>query len=613
MPKRDRITIGLYSTQSGTSFNPAALREAGNIKRIRNGFAYAAKRAGKEPPEIVVSVLLIPEWDAGNSYSTRRYVKAEEDFVEGMRTTLDTEGLTDVTLENFYEKASEDERGYLEHLRARGSCADMIKNHAIISADNADRCHLQLDSNTQIHDFEGFYRDTFNAAEPKDHLVRLNASYYDIDYVSAHNKVVFTFPHSPFADTLREEHLRYCREHKDDHLSAEPKRAEEKSRKNSIYAKDFVVALSRLDLTKRATLPTEPPRTIFPAIMDRPEYTLTRSVVTAVNRSWGEDVKESTEILTLKRLPPFAVGDSLCDYASFCIAVKKHTEFLHAHEVATHPERSGTGGAASRFDDTEARETLLRISDPVVDKAIIVRFYDQAIREITRSSLSTGAQLKHMRFLASYFPDTRRGNKLTQELFGCSVEELIRDPKHYSSEYKVAELSGYRGVELRRLDERMDFLEARTPVAGRFRHGAREEIEALRLHREKLAGEGRSHRFTSFTDSEVREAYERDSCLATGAAPASAGTKLIARVEGSLLRRELEKRAIDVAAETRILNPYVSMSPIELVRIKRTMEKQSEGIGITREAMLAAKKALIEIRAAEKIQEEERKSHPGAI
>jgi hemerythrin-like domain-containing protein len=569
---------------------------------MRDGFAYAASRAGKEPPEIVVSVLLIPEWDAGNTYSTRRYTKAQEDFLAEMRAALDAGGLTGVRLENFYDKASEDERAYLEHLQARGSCADMVKTHAIISPENADRRHLQIDSNTQLHDFEGFYNDTFNAEEPSDHLVRLNASYYDEDYkdyVSVHNKVVFTFPHSPFADALREEHLRYCREHKDDHLSTVPRRMEEKKTKNSIYAKDFVVASSTLGLARRADL-TGPDRTIFPAAMERPEYAITHYVVTAVNRSWGPGVEEPREIVALKNMPPFSVGDTSCDYASFCNAVKKHTGYLSAHKYGAHPERWTTDTAASRLDDTEARATLLSISDTVVDKVVIARFYNHAIRTIASSDLSPEDQLRHMEVLASYFPDSRRGNELTQELFGCSVEELKANPRRYSSEYGVAELADYRRLEIQRLGERIDLLEKRMPSSGAARYHVREAIAMLSERRTALIEASRLHRFDSWTDDKVREAYERDSRRAMGVESAGAGGRLTAKVEEAVLRRELAARATHAAGEEKAsTNPYSSMSHVERERIKRIMEERSDGVGHTREAIRKAKQALAQIRAAE--------------
>eukprot|EP00602_Paraphysomonas_sp_CaronLab_P000282 CAMPEP_0185031536 /NCGR_PEP_ID=MMETSP1103-20130426/19063_1 /TAXON_ID=36769 /ORGANISM="Paraphysomonas bandaiensis, Strain Caron Lab Isolate" /LENGTH=148 /DNA_ID=CAMNT_0027567089 /DNA_START=368 /DNA_END=810 /DNA_ORIENTATION=- len=148
MPKRDRVTISLFSVEKDGGFNRSALGEINNIKVMKERLAEEALRQGRMPPEIVVSELLIPNWKTGSSFEDSSYRHLEAEFYSELRETLDGAGLQDVVLNNFHNKAGPEELGYLNGLQARGSNADMIKTHAIIDPDNVGRRHLQIDSNT---------------------------------------------------------------------------------------------------------------------------------------------------------------------------------------------------------------------------------------------------------------------------------------------------------------------------------------------------------------------------------------------------------------------------------------------------------------------------------
>lgn len=423
----DKITIGLYSLQTDKSpgFNDRFLGEVANIKAMKERFTHEANVAGRRPPIFVISMLLIPPHGDYNRSTNPGYEENQSKMLESMRSALDKEGLSDIKLESFYEKPiSAEERSYLQGLSARGSCADMIKTHAIISEDNSNRRHLQIDSNTQIHDYRGFYNATFASESAQDKIAgaSLNASYYDEHYVSAHNKVVYTVPNSRLAVALRETHLQYCDAHKDDSPSSK-----EKTEKNSVYSKDFTVGLSEVGLTRRLVIPgDEGERVIYPADMRRPEYDLSRYVVTAVNKSW--DIKSKPKPPTEKMLEQIRIpiGDTLCDFASFGIAVKKHTGELYEHYYA-----SGWDETRAEHAENMAREELMHLSNLALDKAIIARFYDEVRNSNISAAPIDGVQVtKEMMLqeLANHFPDDMRGNELVRGLFGCSVRELQTDP-----------------------------------------------------------------------------------------------------------------------------------------------------------------------------------------
>ncbi|HVT63144.1 MAG TPA: hypothetical protein VHD33_06650, partial [Legionellaceae bacterium] len=386
----DRVTLSLYSMQTNNNlgYHPGAFGQIPNIKAMKDNLSSAARLAGNRPPEFVVSMLLIP--DAGN-YNNLSYTENKNALLLKMRQELDAAGLQDVILEDFIAlDLSNEERGYLNGLTAKGSCADMIKTHAIIAEKNKERRHLQIDTNTQIYDYDEFYNMTFGAKDNLDKLTdgQLNASYYDEHYVSAHNKAVYTTPNSPLARELRTVHLAYCAAHKDD-----PASSLEKTKKNSIYSKGFVRALHHLGLTKQTVLPPVDgvSRTIYPAIMERPEYSLTKTIITSVKKSWSAlEADKLPAALVLEKLT-VSIGDTQCDFASFEIAIKKHVGRLIEHNLSEVRDNHVSANVAEQH----AHDTLLSVSNQKIDKAVITRFYD-AVMDDEIDGLSLGVTKEQM-------------------------------------------------------------------------------------------------------------------------------------------------------------------------------------------------------------------------
>ncbi len=452
---------------------------------------------------------------------------------------LNEEGLSEVRIENFYDKATDIEKRYLEHLTSLGSCADMIKTHALINQENENRCHLQMDSNTKIHDYSGMYNVTFGADLQRDSMA-LNASYYDMDYVSAHNKIVYTVPRSKFISTLRRVHLAFCEEHKNDHLY--PDKKIEKSKKNSIYAKDFVVALAELGLTLPVIFEDKAtkPRTIYAAVMERTEYRITKYIVTAVSRSWGEE-EESSYIQYIKSLPSVQVGDATCDYASFCTAVKKHVGILNMHKYGGNFqawEYDRKNNPTQFQDDTVAHELLLKISNTTVDKSIITRFYDSAVKGIVFKVKDTMQQKLLMEKITDNFLETpERGDALVRELFNCTVRELKEAPFQYSRQFRIESLRSYYQLETMRLKEQHHYLETllrKSVSASKHYHltKEREEIE-VRINKQSILYN--LHQHDHLSDRQVEDKYTIYQKQAEGIIPC------INRNQAKIEKTKLEK------------------------------------------------------------------------
>lgn len=405
--ERDRVTISLYSSErigNNPPYDQRILNEIATIKKIQKKLSGAASEIKRTPPEIIVSVLLIPDWEEGSSYTNKDYNKARELLLSELKNQLQN----GIYVEDFYAKKSlsQQEKGYLHQLQAKGSIADMIKTHAIICPENQYRRHLQMDSNTKIPDFIALYRDTFGAQTQSD---ALNASYYDEHYVSAHNKIVYspgnpsyTTPGSNLVLNLRKIHLDYCATHQDDHL--DEKLATEKTKKNSIYARDFTIALETIDLVKRRKLLSD--RTIFSANLEKKiAYRLTAHVLTAVNMSWSDNSDAQLKnIESLKKLTPIEIGDAECDYACFANAVKKYTGNLSDH-------------TDDLYDDEKPHKALMAISNQDREQKMIREYLDHVFDE------------HHDMYeaVARTIPNNPRGNALIKKLYNNeykTVQEL---------------------------------------------------------------------------------------------------------------------------------------------------------------------------------------------
>jgi hypothetical protein len=425
---RDRITVGLYSVQKGEFFNEAILDGLDNVKTIKANFDALALAKDKLEPEVVISVLLIPDWENGHCFESKAYSIAKSNLFCLINGELDENG---ISVEDFYEAdLTAEETDYLQGLVAKGSNLDMIKTHAIIS--NWGRNHLQMDGNTLIHDYEGLYEATFGN-ENQQNALALNASYYDTNYVSAHNKIVYTMNNHGFKYKLGYTHWEYCYAHAQDHTSKRKRVGAEKTDKNSIYSKDFVVALKRCSFTRRLkNVTTSKRKRIYPADLNQKTgYRLTNFVVTSVKMSW-KGAAENKILIRARKLRTVNVGDAACDYDSFRIAIKKFTGNIGLHKYAFLPRgqlKIDVDGDkhAELADDTKTRLKLFALSNFDVDLGIISTFYQNAMSELNNEvdqRLATSVK----QHLARLFPLNPKGEALTRNLFGRAASELHEHP-----------------------------------------------------------------------------------------------------------------------------------------------------------------------------------------
>lgn len=204
----DKITICVFFREADIATGEIHTKIAGevaNIRGIQGQFNAAATELGLQPPEIFVSVLVVPDWDAGSSYAPEKtgyqtngamvLGRIRDDFTE-----------TGIVVNDFYADLIPEEREYLNGLNEGSNCLDMMKIKSIIS--NADCRHLQLDSNTIITDYRGLYGATFDDNMQCD---ALNASFYGDHHVTPHSKIVYTHSTGVINPELQELYDKYLK------------------------------------------------------------------------------------------------------------------------------------------------------------------------------------------------------------------------------------------------------------------------------------------------------------------------------------------------------------------------------------------------------------------
>lgn len=364
----DRITICMYSRENKTpaEFDEQMRNERECIERIRQGFTDAAVRAGKQPPEFVISVQLIPDWSrADNSYLDPEYLDKKAQFMAAVADNFTSDFFTIHDFYNDIPVLSAEEKAYLHNLDSGGCCLDMLKVKAIIS--NEDRQHLQLDSNTLIHNYRELYDTTFGrvkagsmVADASDSIVLglsgvnqldgLNAVLYGHDHVSAHSKIVYTVPGGSIGPALAHCYNEYCL------VTHAPKDKDQNS--NQFYSSVFSKAMRESRLTTSQKHPTKErygkKANYAPADMERKEYRITRYVVPAIKQTWRSPLPSSAASKSSLYSHSILIRGIPCDVSVFEYIIRKHT---------------------AEIVPDDAREQLLKLSDIELDFHIAGEFY----------------------------------------------------------------------------------------------------------------------------------------------------------------------------------------------------------------------------------------------
>lgn len=405
--KPDTVTMTLFSRElDNGSFDRGFLAEKQNVYNLITGLSRAAYYYDQKL-DFVLTVNLIPNWKReGNSYTDPTYLKVKADFLNHVRKHFYYEDLYEnPVIRDFYtsSKLTKSEKNYLHQLRSGGINADMMKTRAII--DNADRNHLQIDTNTKVASFIKLYHQTF-IAKHCDTQDKLNACYYDHHYVSAHNKVVYTAVNGSIAKELTVGYREFIHDnlHNEEHKDKDS---------NALYGILFIETLKKLGLTYDRVQDNKKNKAYCPARLDRNEYALTDTIVSAVNRSW-ENTNKQNQFEELKQINAMPYGDASFDFSAFLYLVKKYTGLIYLHDEAVQKYT---------VSQHSPRKKFLRLADIAEDMNNMSGFYNFVFAAQPDDLLIQ---------LSQVFPNTYQGNRLTQVLFQCSVDELRKGPFRFS-------------------------------------------------------------------------------------------------------------------------------------------------------------------------------------
>ncbi|WP_412754069.1 hypothetical protein [Legionella londiniensis] len=392
------------------------------------GLTEEARKRNETPPKFVLYVNLIPNWERkDNSYDNEDYLKVKTQFMERVNKEFAIDNLEVV---DFYslKDVSEDEKKYLDKLKSGGSNPDLMKTHAIVT--NKKNKHLQIDTNTKIASFRDLYDLTFGQEDNKQYD-RLNACVYSDQFISAHNKIVYTYPDSPLATALSKNYPDFCKKHGEN-----PEHKQEKA--NRIYGQLFNTSLQECGLTITGSLSNRS-KVYYPANLEKKEeYRLTKAIATAVNRSWDTSYKDE-ELKKLKQIEPVKVGDAKIDFMTYAYLIKKHTNIFSEHassasEGNTYKSINNTLRLLTGFslssmlsgsipEDGEIRSAFHALSNSEYEYKAMAEFYNHVLN-------------KHPELIedvARVIPQTARGNELSQALFGCTVRALLQNPKQQAN------------------------------------------------------------------------------------------------------------------------------------------------------------------------------------
>lgn len=391
----DKVTIGLYSIElPDGSFSRVIFQQKNNIRRMQEGFAAAAKAYSKQPPEVVLSVLLIPNWGRlKNSYEDKQYLDLKRRFFQALFAEFKD---VNVVIQDFssHEGLMAEEKSMMHRQQSVANNLDIVKIRAVI--DNQHFRHLQLDSNTKIYDFKQLYRQTFGASvsQQKDSLMA--CCYSKFGYVSAQNKIVYTTPTGKLAKALEEKSSQYYKENKD---SQKFKR----SNVCTIYQGIFGPALCDIGFAHKVIIQGT---AMFPANMSLPNYRITYSLMGAINMSWNSNCKISADDKELSDLPAIKIGDAYCDFQSFLYVIKKLTKNFSFHNKVW----PGL---------IDAKKQLLGISNLKLELQMLVEFYNHILNKYS----------DYITKLAVVIPCSPQGDRITLDLFGCKAQVLHEKAK----------------------------------------------------------------------------------------------------------------------------------------------------------------------------------------
>lgn len=322
------VTFQLYSKETFDGYNAdAALAEIKNITKLYTRLAEEAKKCNKKPPKLELVTLLIPNWDKeGNGFENIEYIEKKQQYIQKLRSVLSE---TSVKVVDFTSQgiAEPYELEYLKGLKNYGITADLMKNNAVIR--HSDKPHIQIDTNTDILDYNKFYSTTIGQGPPnwKD---ALDVTAYNRYYLTVTNKVGFFAPESN--SVTNRQFIPYLKKARAEFFSQSKEELEASKSRNAAYEEIFTVALERAGYVKRIH-PTHKTGAIdqFHANVTDEDtlqyFGITANIAVVARQTWQKRgiASEGTGDARLKSLEPLKYGDANLNSAHISFIIRRYT------------------------------------------------------------------------------------------------------------------------------------------------------------------------------------------------------------------------------------------------------------------------------------------------
>lgn len=359
--ERGIVTFQLYSKETEDGYNAkAALSEIENIKKIYARLAEEAIKTNRKPPLFELITVLIPHWDKeGNDFQHPDYLEKKKEYIANLESALMEVPVkvVDFTTPGIAEP---DELEYIKGLKNYGIMADLMKNNAVIRHSN--KPHIQMDTNTDILDFEKFYHDTIGQ-DVSNYRDALDVTCYNRYFLTVTNKVGFFAPESAVMSSDRHFVMHLKKARKDFFSQNSDGLLASKSR-NAAYEEIFTVALERAGYVKRvkATHRLDAIDQFHANVTEEgtlPFFGITPDVAVVCRQTWQNKMgKESKGSGTerLESIPSLKYGDAKITSTHISFIIKRYTGMV----------------ALSLQDD---HEQFLKIIDVNQDIGILTEYF----------------------------------------------------------------------------------------------------------------------------------------------------------------------------------------------------------------------------------------------
>jgi hypothetical protein len=430
----NRITICLFSLENNNNFfEEKIILEKNKIIQIKKDFFETAVYFNQVPPEFILSVLLIPDWDRpGNGYSDAEYKKNQLTFMQKINEVFGCEFM----IQDFYfgGKLTAAEKNFMNQLYSLSCNDSMMKIRSIIN--NRNHNHLVIDSNFNIFDYNYFYKTTF-AASPSQQMDALNAIYLYPNTLSADINVIYTPspPNGRIAQALEEIYIKFC-EMNYDNVSSWIKGVHS----NIIYSEAFNHALENIDLTLSCTVPSWHWH-FYRAKLQNNElaYRLVKTMVSKIvtysevdsHYNLKPEQYKTLEAISIFKGISVQIGSANCTYEHFDFLIKKYCGLLWDRTE----QHSNFVQLKLNENMPSARQTYQNISAEEVDLKIMAQFYNEVFEKYPDKLKFIIDKFKYiMSDMHRDCYDSDLGNILSGKLFNCSLDGLIENPYRLAKE-----------------------------------------------------------------------------------------------------------------------------------------------------------------------------------